>query len=71
MPVVTLDQYAQVKTASGTPKTTYRPSLAYLEKGSILYMAYPGQYSKAGHSAGFGGFSRRASDTAGYKTKRS
>jgi hypothetical protein len=43
MPVVTLDQYAQVKTSSGTPKTTYRPSLAYLEKGSILYMAYPGE----------------------------
>jgi hypothetical protein len=43
--VVTLDMYFQVKTLSGNPKTTRRPSLAYLEKGSTLYMAYTGEHS--------------------------
>jgi hypothetical protein len=43
--MASLYEYFQVKTSSGNPKTTRRPSLAYSDTASTLYMAYTGEHS--------------------------
>src|SRR5580704_4403858 len=45
MTIVTLKDYAQIKTSSGNPETSRRPSLAFSNEDDTMFMAYTGEHA--------------------------